>query len=240
MNYIPIFSTLLAFAFAAAVLNRWRHNRAKHNLLWGIGLLLYGLGTLCEVVLSLTFSALVLKVWYLTGAMLTAAWLGQGTLYLLVRKRLVADGLMLALGLATLACLLLVLSAPVNPVAAAAFTTSHPVTAQYKDILGRSGLVILFTVLLNVYGTFALVGGAIYSAFLFWRKQVLANRMLGNLLIAAGALLPAFGGSFLRAGFADLLYLSEFLGVLLMYAGFILATAGKPVESQAARRTSAG
>jgi hypothetical protein len=240
MNIIPIFSTLLAFAFAAAVLNRWRHNRAKHNLLWGAGLLLYGLGTLCEVVLSLTFSALVLKVWYLTGAMLTAAWLGQGTLYLLVRKRRVADGLMLALGLASLVCLLLVLFAPVNPAAAAAFTVSRPVTAQYKEILGRSGLVILFTVLLNVYGTFALVGGAIYSAFLFWRKQVLANRMLGNLLIAAGALLPAFGGSFLRAGFADLLYLSEFLGALLMYAGFILATSGKPVESQAARRASAG
>ncbi len=86
----------------------------------------------------------------------------------------------------------------------------------------------LLTILLNIYGTIALVGGAIYSAYLFWRKKVLANRMIGNLLIAAGALMPAMAGSFVKAGLVDLLYLSEFVGVVLMYAGFLLATAEQP------------
>jgi hypothetical protein len=60
------------------------------------------------------------------------------------------------------------------------------------------------------------VGGAIYSAFLFWRKKILANRMFGNVLIAAGALSPAMGGTMLKAGYADMLYLSEFIGAILM------------------------
>jgi hypothetical protein len=87
-------------------------------------------------------------------------------------------------------------------------------------------LIILFTILLNIYGTLTLVGGAIYSAFLFWRKKILVNRMFGNILIAAGALSPAMGGSFLKAGLADMLYLSELIGAILMFIGFLMATSG--------------
>jgi len=90
--------------------------------------------------------------------------------------------------------------------------------------------MIALTIILNIYGTITLVGGAIYSAFLFWRKKVLINRMFGNILIAGGALLPALGGSFLKAGLPDWLYLSELLGVILMYAGFLQATAIQPVQ----------
>ena len=110
------------------------------------------------------------------------------------------------------------------------FHSDVPASTQYKDILVRNGWIILLTILLNIYGTLALVGGAIYSAFLFWRKHVLVQRMLGNILIAAGAMMPAMGGSFVRAGLPDFLYLSEFLGVVIMYGGFILATSVRPAE----------
>jgi hypothetical protein len=198
-----------------------------HLLLWGVGLVFYGLGTAMEVVLSITFSGLALKLWYLGGAMLTAAWLGQGSVNLLVRRRGVARLLNIGLALVSLAAFGLVLAAPLA--SAADFHVTEPVSAQYTDILTRNGLMILLTILLNIYGTLTLVGGALYSAFLFWRKKVLANRMFGNILIAAGAMLPAMGGSFLRAGLPDWLYLSELLGVILMYAGFGLATALQPV-----------
>jgi hypothetical protein len=226
---IPILSTIVTFAFAAAVLARWRYKKGPHLLLWGMGLIWYGLGTLAEVILAFTFNPLVLKVWYLSGAMLTAAWLGQGTVYLLVRKRGLANILMVFLGCASLASLLLLLLAPITP-AAANFHTGLPASAQYKDILVRSGGIVFLTILLNIYGTLALVGGAIYSAFLFWRKHVLVQRMLGNILIAAGAMMPAVGGSFVRAGLPDFLYWSEFLGVVIMYGGFMLATATRPAE----------
>lgn len=228
MHIFSILATIVSFIFAAAVFRRWSYKKPKHLLLWGFGLLFYGLGTLSEVVLSYTFSAFWLKLWYLCGAMLTAAWLGQGTVYLLVRRGRWADYLMVVLAVLSLLSFLLVIVAPLTP-QVEGFDPTRPVSEQYKDILVRSGWVTLLTILLNIFGTVALVGGAIYSAYLFWRKKVLLNRMVGNLLIAAGALMPAMAGSFVKAGLVDFLYLSEFVGVVLMYAGFLIATAERPV-----------
>jgi hypothetical protein len=230
MHYLPFLSSLVTFAFAVAVFARYIKRRGPHLLLWTIGLLFFGIGTLSEVILGFTFSALMLRLWYLSGAMLTAAWLGQGSLHLLIRKRGVAwiiTGVLTAVSLLAVA---LVLSAPLTP-AAASYHVTIAISSQYKDILTRSGLVILLTILLNIYGTLTLIGGAVYSAVIFWRKRVLFNRMIGNVLIAIGALAPAMGGSFVRLGLPDLLYLSELVGVVLMYIGFIQATTAPASES---------
>jgi hypothetical protein len=239
MHYISILSTIVTFVFAAAVFKRWSYKKPNHLLLWGLGLVFYGIGTLTEVILSFAFSGLVLKLWYLTGAMLTAAWLGQGTVYLLVRRRGLAHGLMVVLAIVSLAALFLVLAAPVTS-AAAGYQVSQPASLQYKDILERSGMMILLTILLNIYGTLTLVGGALYSSFLFWRKKVLLNRMVGNILIAAGALMPAMAGSFVKAGLVDFLYISEFIGVVLMFTGFLRATAPQTVEKPSSAAATAG
>jgi hypothetical protein len=223
MNFLPYLSTIVTFAFAAAVYNRYRQRGGIHLLLWAIGLLFYGIGTLTEVILGLTFNVLAVKLWYLTGAMLTAAWLGMGTVHLLIRKGNTARVITWVLaGVSFLAFLLIMIA----PVTSTAYEITHPVSEQYQDIFSRNGLIILLTILLNIYGTLTLVGGALYSAFLFWRKKILANRMFGNILIAAGALSPAMGGTFLRAGLTDLLYLSELIGAIVMFIGFIMATSG--------------
>ncbi len=229
MHYIPILSTIVTFAFVVAVLNRYRLRGGMHLLLWGVGLIFYGLGTLSETYMAFAFSGLAIKVWYLAGAMLTAAWLGEGTVHLLIRKRGVANIMTGILTLVTLLAIFLVLSAPLTP-AAASFNTQQPVSAQYQNILTRSGGIIALTILLNIYGTLTLIGGAIYSAFLFWRKRVLINRLLGNILIAAGALMPAMGGSFIKAGLPDWLYLSEFLGAIIMFVGFLQASSQQQVK----------
>jgi len=231
MTFLPYLSTLVTFVFAVAVFNRYRQRGGPHLLLWAIGLLFYGLGTVSEIILSLTFNAFVLKLWYLMGAMLTAAWLGQGTLRLLVRKASLASILTWVLAAVSALALILVFLAPVT---GAAFDVTRPASEQYKDILTRNGLTITLTILLNIYGALMLVGGAIYSAFLFWRKKVLANRMFGNILIAAGALSPALGGTFLKAGIADMLYASELVGAILMYIGFVLATSPSAMPETAA------
>lgn len=227
-SYLPYLSTLVTFVFTIAVFNRYRQRGGVYLLLWAIGLLLYGIGTLSEVILGLTFNVIVLKLWYLTGAMLTAAWLGTGTVHLLIRRGNAAQILTGIAAAVSVLALILIFAAPVNSMA---YDVTHPVSEQYKAILTRSGLIILLTVLLNLYGTITLVGGAIYSAFLFWRKKILANRMYGNILIAAGALSPALGGTFLRTGLVDFLYLSELVGAILMFIGFVLATSGQSEAS---------
>lgn len=226
MTILPYLSTIVIFSFAAAVLNRYRYKNGPHLLLWGIGLVMYGLGTFMEVVLSWGFSSLGLKIWYIMGAMLTAAWLGQGSIFLLVRKRGVALALAGVLVVLSLLSIGLVAAAPVTE-AATTYQPARAISEQYKEILVRSGPIIFLTIFLNIYGTLTLVGGALYSAFLFWRKNILFERMLGNVLIAAGALMPAMAGSFVKAGLVDWLYLSELFGAILMYVGFLQATAGK-------------
>jgi hypothetical protein len=238
MHYLSILSTLVSFIFAAAVLNRYRYKKGSHLLFWGAGLIFYGLGTLTEVVLGFIFSEAALKVWYLSGAMLTAAWLGQGTVYLLVRRRGVAGALSAVLVVISLVALVLVMAAPLTSTAAS-YDPGQPVSTQYKEILTRNTAIVVLTILLNIYGTIALVGGALVSAFLFWRKKVLVNRLLGNILIAAGALMPAMAGSFIQAGLVDWLYISELIGVVLMYAGFLLATSPQPVDSRTTVSTAA-
>jgi hypothetical protein len=223
MHFLPFLSTLVTFAFAAAVFIRYLRRHGPHLLLWTIGLLFFGIATLAEVWLAFSFNAVVLKLWYLGGAMLTAAWLGQGSVHLLVRRRGVAWSLTGILAAVSLLAAVLVLSAPITS-AASVYQVAQPISSQYKDILTRGGATIALTILLNIYGTVTLVGGAIYSAIIFFRKHVLVNRMIGNILIAVGALAPAMAGAFVRLGLVDGLYLSELVGVVLMYIGFIQST----------------
>lgn len=223
MHYIPVLSTLVTFAFAVAVFHRFLFRHGPHLLIWSIGLLFFGIGTLAEVWLTFSFNGIILKLWYLSGAMLTAAWLGEGTIHLLVRKHGVAWTLTGILAVVSLVAVYLVLSAPLTT-AAASYDSTRAISSQYKDILTRGGLTIALTIILNSYGTLTLVGGAIYSAIIFFRKHVLFNRMIGNVLIAIGGIAPALAGSFVSMGLPDLLYLSELIGVILMYIGFMQAT----------------
>lgn len=230
MLYLPYLTTTTAFILTIFLFLRYRQRGGMHLLLWTFGMFLYFLSTLCEIILSITFSEAALKVWYIAGAMLVAAWLGQGTVHLLVRKGKIALTLAYILAAVSLVAIGLVVFAPLTG-AQVGYDITLPASAQYKDILTRSGLTIALTIILNIYGTLTLVGGALFSAYLFWRKEILSNRMFGSILIAVGALSPALGGSFLKAGLFDFLYLSELVGIILMFAGFLLATAGKDAKA---------
>jgi hypothetical protein len=82
----------------------------------------------------------------------------------------------------------------------------------------------------NLYGATGPVGGALYSAHIFWRKWVLLHRKIGSILNAVGALLSAFGGTSSRTGIANALYLYEVIIPLLIFIGFLRAT--MPVEAR--------
>lgn len=237
MHALPYLSTLVTLVFAGTVFRRYLRGRRMHTLMWSIGLLLYAIGTFAEAYLEAAWSPLVLRLWYLTGAMLTAAWLAQGSVYLLVRRPRVAHGALAALAVLSLAAIVLVALAPLDP---SAYRAGVPISSQYKDILTRTGPTVVLTIGLNIFGTLGLVGGAAYSAWLFWRKHVLAQRMVGNILIAAGGLFPALAGTLIRIGLGDWLSISELLGAAIMFWGFTLATHPQPAEQDRAAAVSAG
>ena len=89
MNVIlPLASSLLSFLFAALVLDQWRLRRRPFQLVWAFGLFCYGVGAGSEFLGSaFGWSAGLYRAWYLFGAILVAAWLGLGTIYLLSKSR---------------------------------------------------------------------------------------------------------------------------------------------------------
>jgi hypothetical protein len=85
---LPLASSVVSFVFAAAVLAQWRVRHRAFQLVWGIGLLWYGVSAGTEWAGSaFGWSEPLYRVWYLIGALFVAAYLGMGTVYLLSRTR---------------------------------------------------------------------------------------------------------------------------------------------------------
>lgn len=219
-----IFSLITAAVsgvFAFVVLRRWAAKRRPHELAWGIGLLLYFLGALSQAVLAVTWSPVFYALWYWAGAIAVAPWLGQGTVYLLVRRGNIARNVQMALVLVSLMTLPWALF--LTPLDGSAWHPGVNLVAITNEVMQKGG-VRAFVPVMNIWGTVALVGGALWSARLFRRKQIMRNRMIGNWLIAGGALFPAFAGALIRLGVPELKYPGEMIGVILIFAGFVLAS----------------
>ena len=85
---LPAITSILAFAFAVALLDQWRDRRRGFQLAWAFGMTLYGIGSGAEALAALGgWSDGLYRAWYLAGAVLTPAWLGLGTAFLLGRTR---------------------------------------------------------------------------------------------------------------------------------------------------------
>lgn len=224
---LPFVSSVIMLIFTLSVFQRYLVRRRPHFLFWAIGLAMFGAGSFAEAYFAVSgWSATIFFIWYLFGAALNAAWIGHGSLLLLVRKRWVhvLTGLLIV-GSVIAAALMVVAIGKSNP---AAYVRGVPISEQYRNIMpaiGQGGTVRLTTPFFNIYGLLTLVGGALWSAWLFLRKQVLPNRVIGNVLIAAGALSIGFASALTRVGNGSFLYLGELVAAILMYAGFLMAAA---------------
>lgn len=212
--YLPIVTTLIAAGFSVVLHRRWARNRtARHLLWWLIGVVMFGIGTLTEALTTIFgWQEPVFRTWYIAGALLGGAPLAQGTVYL-VMKRETADRLTAAMVTYASLAAVFVLLTPID------MTLVEP--ARLASRVMEWGWVRLFSPLLNTYALIFLVGGAAWSAMQYRRRGVGArNRVRGNWLIAVGALLPGIGGSFTRAGMVEVLYVTELVGLSLIWLGY--------------------
>jgi hypothetical protein len=80
---LPMLTCLLALAFAAIMARRFAKRRQPYYLIWSLGLLWYALADGSEALgAAFGWTPQIYKLWYLTGAIGVAAFLGAGTLYL--------------------------------------------------------------------------------------------------------------------------------------------------------------
>ncbi len=85
---LPALTTILALVMAVALLDQWRERRQPFQLVWAIGMGFYGIAAGCEALAAASgWNEPLYRTWYLTGAVLTAGWLGLGTALLLAKTR---------------------------------------------------------------------------------------------------------------------------------------------------------
>jgi hypothetical protein len=212
VSYIPVLTTLLSAFFLSRIVPHYMAKRSPYLLWWTLGVLTFGMGTLTESINAIFgWSPLNTKIWYIVGALLGGYPLAQGSIYLLMNKRF-ADISAIVCSTVIIVAAICVLAAPI----AIPEGFDHRLTGR----VFAWQWVRAFSPLLNLYAFVFLCGGAIYSAIKYFGAERGKSRFLGNILIAIGALLPGVGGTFTRFGYVEMLYITEFIGLSLIYFGY--------------------
>ncbi|UCH10833.1 MAG: hypothetical protein JSU61_02790 [Fidelibacterota bacterium] len=230
--YFPILTTILTIVFAAQIYRRYvqRGRIGNHLLWWTIGVLTYGLGTFTESYITiLGWNPVIFKVWYIAGALLGGAPLAQGTVWLLLKSQ-TAKRLTFALLTAVVVSAIFIIVSPVNAPVDPHLPSGRALGWQW---------VRFFSPFINTYAVVFLIGGAILSAVRYRRvategqgdvAELAQDRFFGNVLIAAGAILPAIGGASSRAGHTQVLYILELAGIILIWLGYWFNVRKRPLD----------
>lgn len=214
IHYIPALTTVLAFAFTVVLWRHWQLKpQARYLMWWMIGVALFGVGTFTEAATTIFgWNEALFRSWYISGALLGGAPLAQGTVYLLMKKR-TADRLTVAMLTYAAIVAVFVLATPIVP----DLVQAHRLSGEVMEWQW----VRIFSPLLNTYALIFLVGGAVWSAWQYWKRPDRPKALVqGNAFIAVGALLPGIGGAFTRAGQVEVLYVTELLGLTLIWLGY--------------------
>lgn len=212
--FIPLATAMFSAFFFAELLQHWRKNpHSLHVFWWTIGIFFYGAGTITESINSITgYHSLNFRIWYILGALLGGAPLAQGTVYLLLKRRTahLLSALLVIVIVVSSALVLLSPLVPVNP-------------GEYIRLSGKLlewRFIRFITPFINVYAFIFLVGGAIYSAVQYYKNTIDKSRCWGNVMIAIGGLLPGIGGLSSKFGHIEILYITEFIGICFIHAGY--------------------
>lgn len=120
------------------------------------------------------------------------------------------------LGAGTLAAAWLIFTAPVD-------TSLLPAGDAPATGAAAPEYVRAMTPLFNIPGAAALLGGAVASAWTFWRRGTRPDRVVSNVLITLGAFVDSGASGLARLGWPQAFYAGQLLGVLLIFAGFLVA-----------------
>ena len=205
-------TTFVSGAFAIAVALRYVRKRRASHLAWAIGLLLFAVAAWSGYLArSDGPTDTEYRLFYLFGAIANVAWLALGTVFIIAPQY----------GRAALAAVL-----ALTAVAAyAVFQT--PVDLAVAVDTGKGfpdgSLPRVLAAIGSGGGSIVLIGGALWSAWVFLRRRDQGRRALANVIIAVGVFIAAAGGTVAFTGASGVLELTNLLGVSVMFVGFLLA-----------------
>lgn len=212
IEYIPIITTLFSFYFVIEIYKHYQKRKTRYLLWWTIGVLTFGIGTLTESINVLFgWNEINLRAWYIVGALLGGFPLAQGSVYLLMNRKFANTTtwfFILLIVFASFCVILTPISIPEG--------FDEKLTGAVFDWKW----VRYFSPLINIYAFLFLVGGAVFSAYKYYNQINKEARFKGNIYIAIGGLLPGVGGTFTRMGYVNVLFITELIGLVLIYVGY--------------------
>lgn len=227
MSATAIFELLAALCALVAgifIFDQHLHRPRPYKLMWSLGLLFYGIaaGAACAGAAS-HWTVPEYKLWYFCGGILTAAYLGLGSFYLLGPRRVGHILTAIATLIAVYAALrIFTYAVPATTAARIASGTTAEVT-NVKTLQVLPGDLTIAAIVMNIPGALFLFGGAAWSGYTFWRKHTPGYRVASMLLLALGAVFPSFLTGLQRLGYSSAAALGEFLGALCLMAGLLIS-----------------
>ena len=159
-----IINALVVAIFTGTILRQYVRRRRESQLYWTLALLMALVATLAYIVMVLStptsqMGIFSFRLYYTLGAALTPAWLGLGSLALVVGKRLVRTCCFLLCG-ASLMAVVTISEAPIN-LEVLSKVAGTPGTGVLEP-----GPWLVTLIILNTLGVVLLVGVAIYSGWM--------------------------------------------------------------------------
>ncbi len=208
---LPLITALVSGAFAVAVALQYTKKRRPSQLAWAIGLVLFAVAAFMGFLArSGGATEVEYRLFYLFGAIANVAWLALGTVFI-VAPRYGRAALAAVLALCAVAAYA-VFASPVD-IAVAIDTGKGFPDGSLPRILAAIGSGV---------GSFVLIGGALWSAWVFFRRRNQGRRALANTIIAVGVFIVAAGGTVAFTGASGILELTNLAGISVMFVGFLL------------------
>ncbi len=221
-------ATLVALAFTLALFDRWLARRRRHEGAWTLSMALFTVASFALFVgVADGWTSLSFRAFYLFGAILNVPWLALGTIELLAGP---TWGKWCGRALALLSAFAagVVLEAPLR-----APIPSDGLPAG-KELFGPAPRILAGVC--SGVASLVVIGGALWSAWRLLRGRrrsanagrVAVPRRLasGNILIAVGTGILGASGTFAgRLGAARAFAVTLTVGVLVLFTGFLVASA---------------
>ncbi len=219
-----LLAALAAFIAAVFIFDQHLNRSRPYKLMWSLGLLFYGIAAFAAFAGSAhNWTVAEYKAWYYFGGILTAAFLGLGSLWLLGPKRLAQVLTAVAVLLAVYAAVRIA-TYDVGTAAATKIATSG--TADVTNV-GKfkvlPGDLTAVAILMNIPGALLLFGGAAWSGWQFWRRHAPGYRVLSMALLALGSVFPSILTGLQRLGYSEGAALGEFLGAVCLLTGLLIS-----------------
>ena len=228
-SLLALLAALAATAFAADLWLDYRRRPRPHIAAYGTGMTMFAIATWAFYLgLSFGWTGPLYRTFYLFGAILNIPFLALGSMFLVVGKR---SGHAMAIALGAFTAIATTLTATVP------FANSLPEEGVPHDVFADGFGPRLFAIIGGSAGATILIILALVSIFRFWRK----NRRIvwGNLLIVAGTLAAASGGTGLALGEGSAFAISLLVAVSLIWAGYRVASGSRRLPGPPAHTAAA-